>query len=648
MKNVTKDVSMQSELKDCSKVWQDFMPDVAWGTIWLFAGVVTGYVVVLTAALSGNLPYPVATVILGYLAFVSFTVLHEAGHGAIFRMGSPLKSLETVIGWMAILPYIILPYRFFQKIHDRHHAFTNDPDRDPDQFNFGDKWYQIVLAGLWMPFHYYRLSLTTYREIKSIRQTWPSTLIYLTIVTVGIVAIVQAGYSTELMYFGLVPATIAVFMLSIFFDYIPHHPHKSRSRYHDTRIYPSRFLNMLLLGQNYHLIHHMYPRLPWYTCQEVYARILPELEANNAPIEDVGGGPRPGFMASPATHQLIAGGARVNMLLPVKKVDRLCDDAVEVTFQLPLGERLKYRAGQYITVSKWLNGQQHTRCYSLCAAPGKNELKIGVRQTQGGLMSAYINQDLKKGDELIVEGPFGEFVYPSNIYPEAEALILVAGGSGITPNLAILETSLQHSETPVHLIYASRSRDSLMFSEQIEALKANYPTRLRVNYVLDQNEDDTLGICGQLSEALLQELVDFESVNEYYICGPEGLKDLVLDTLAKKRVQEKRIHVEQFVSSVTEPVGKQHSVSIQTQEGETHETNVASNQTILEVANATGISIPHACGNGTCGSCKCKVTSGSVALIGEEIPGITREEQDAGFTLACQARPQENLSIQTL
>ncbi|WP_197466109.1 fatty acid desaturase, partial [Oleiphilus sp. HI0080] len=95
----------------------------------------------------------------------------------------------------------------------------------------------------------------------AIRSTYKSTACYFTAVVSGLLILTALGYGFEIVAFVIIPNIIAVLALALFFDYIPHHPHKSRSRYHDTRIYPGTLLNVLLLGQNYHLIHHMYPRL---------------------------------------------------------------------------------------------------------------------------------------------------------------------------------------------------------------------------------------------------------------------------------------------------------------------------------------------------------------------------------------------------
>ena len=132
---------------------------------------------------------------------------------------------------------------------------------------------------------------------------------------------------------------------------------------------------------------------------------------------------------------------------------------------------------------------------------------------------------------------------------------------------------------------------------------------------------------------------------EYYICGPEGLKNTVVDSLKSFTVDSDRVHVEAFVSATTKPVGKLHTVDITLADGKQHVLNVASNQNVLEVAKAEGVMLPHACGNGTCGSCKLKVDSGEVADIADSIPGIVANEKAAGYTLACQCMPMSSIKL---
>ena len=187
-------------------VWQRALPKtIAWGTVLLFAGLVLGYVVTLFAVSQGALPYWFSTPICAYLAFACFTVLHDAGHGSIVPKGSKLKPLETILGWICAVPLLLVPYRAFQKIHDRHHAFTNDPDRDPDHFSFGDRWYQVILNCLFIPVQYHKLIFTRYRKMEVFRATYFSTFFYMSVVLLSIGFLFSAGYWKELLFLLLIP-----------------------------------------------------------------------------------------------------------------------------------------------------------------------------------------------------------------------------------------------------------------------------------------------------------------------------------------------------------------------------------------------------------------------------------------------------------
>ena len=646
---------MQKVTKNYTALWQGSMPNIAWGTLALLLMIVCGYILVVSSTLAGLISYPFASIICTYLCFASFTIQHDAGHGNIFKMGSALKPLENAIGWVASIPLLVSPYRLFKTIHDRHHAFTNDPERDPDHFSFGTKWYQILLNTYYMPLKYLIMALTTLRHIKIFRDTYISSALYLLLVLGSLAVLAFHGYTSEVFTFALIPTVITTFLLVIFFDYVPHHPHKSQGRYHNTRIYPSKILNILLLGQNYHLIHHMYPRLPWYTYQTVFYKILPDLEAHGAPIEYMTSDLIPSFMKSANTHNLQNGVRSVNMLLKVADIEALTEDSIAVSFALPVGEKLIFQAGQYITISKWLAGEQHTRCYSLCSSPHNALLRIAVRETHNGLVSTYINNELQVGNELIVQGPFGDFIYPPINPRHVQALVLIAGGSGITPILSILLSSLQQNDDmPIHLVYAARSADNIMFFDAIETLRCANPERLTVAYVVKDMDSHKLATVGRLNSALLEALLPMLGENadktqshatEFYVCGPEGLKNEALNALTANSIANERVHIEQFIPTITHPQGALHKIGITLKDGHKHVLNVASNQTVLEVAKANGVMLPHACGSGTCGTCKFKIDSGQTSDISDTIPGITADEQTAGFTLACQCKPQSDLVL---
>ena len=667
MTNLTNTTSVSFSYEDMPE-WQEATPAVAWGTITLFFSVLAGYAIVILSVLGGYLPHLAAVPICAYFAYACFTVLHDAGHGGVIEMGSRLKPFEDVMGWIASIPFIVVPYRFFQKIHDRHHAFTNDPDRDPDHYPFGDRWYQVALGCLWLPFEYYRLAFTQYRNVAVIRGTWKSSVVYLGVVSASIYALTIAGFGRELVYLLVLPAVIAVFALVLFFDYLPHHPRTSRGRYQDTRIYPSKLLNMILLGQNYHLIHHLYPRVPWYKYQGLYQRILPELEKQGAPIEDVvfNDTGRPKFLESKRASSLINNGSAVFHLLPVVAKQRFGDDAVMLRFELPDDEQLKFRPGQYLTLSKWLDGRYVSRCYSICSRPEDSFLEIGVRAVKQGVMSSYLVNDIKVGDAIIVEGPHGAFTL-NEAKNNNDHLMMVSGGSGITPVLSMLRCALESDERDsdvrsaqsIHFVHAARSIESMMFRDDILQLANKFPEQLKVSlffsrensHVLDEllesTPENVSAFSGRLDGLRITELFEPRRISALYVCGPDSMQLEVLRQAGLKGLNSKDIHSETFAQKEELPQGRTHQVEVAVL-GEHHDLAVAENQTLLNVALSQNVEMSYACRSGTCGSCKCKVVEGVFDRHHAGASGITEREQDEGYRLACQARPLSDAKVQAI
>ena len=89
---------------DFEEAWKDEIPEIAWGTVGLFFGILLGYAITIPIAFSGTLPYAVAALICGVLAFASFTVMHDAGHGGLIKIGSRFKFMEKWFGWVCVHP----------------------------------------------------------------------------------------------------------------------------------------------------------------------------------------------------------------------------------------------------------------------------------------------------------------------------------------------------------------------------------------------------------------------------------------------------------------------------------------------------------------------------------------------------------------
>lgn len=630
-----------------AKDWTDYSSGIAWGTVALSIGVSLAYIGLIAGIASDLISLPIGMLIATVIIYLGFTVAHEAGHGNISHEVTWMKPYERMLGWSMNLLFLVLPFGLFAKIHDYHHAFTNDPDRDPDHWVSGDTWIEASWRAATLPFNYLYLAATRFKNDPVISQTHKSSLAYYAITLPIMLGLVVAGLGLELLIIGIIPIFLVSFVLGMLFDWIPHKPSRQQGRYQNTRSYLFPGLKYLTLGQNYHHIHHLYPRVSWYHYQRVFNRIRPELEAKHAPIEHLFSKYLPRFGKSPYALEPSSIDGQHKLTLKVEKIQRETNSAVVISFAACNGKTIPFKAGQYVTVTKLIKGEPVTRCYSICESANSGKLSIGVKRVENGLLSTYLNKDLAVGDELTVSGPFGHFTFEPSKATSTKLLTLIAGGSGITPILSIAKTTLETCpDIIVKLIYANRSIVDVMFLRELNKISLEYPQRLHVTNIYEKPHVGWEGYTGYLNEEKLHDIVESHAEEDlFYICGPSAMKHIVVSTLSSLNIDSRRIFIEEFSQTVPKAEGPVHKVNIVLANGVSHELEVAENQTILQVATQEGIRIPYACGVGQCGCCMMQVTEGNSELASEETPGILPAELARGLTLACQCRPKSALSL---
>ncbi|MBN8686343.1 MAG: phenylacetate-CoA oxygenase/reductase subunit PaaK [Chitinophagales bacterium] len=344
--------------------------------------------------------------------------------------------------------------------------------------------------------------------------------------------------------------------------------------------------------------------------------------------------------------------------LSIKEIKKETADCVSVLFDVPenLKEDFQFSPGQSLTLRTSINGEDVRRSYSICSSPQENQLKVAIKKVEGGLFSGYANEQLKKGDILDVMSPAGRFNTP--MHPEHKKNYLAfAAGSGITPVISLIKTTLateKHSRFT--LVYGNRTRSSIIFFEELEALKNQYMNRFSLVHILSRERMDTGLNFGRISKEKLKELdrlEDFTGTDEFFICGPAEMIFTVKDYLEQQGVEKKKIHFELFNTSGTQEsgVGRQES-GVRSQEsgagsqitvkvdGRSFDVTIPFNsgQTILDAALQQGADLPYACKGGMCCTCKARLLEGEVSM--DVHWGLEEDEVEKGYILTCQSHPK--------
>lgn len=335
--------------------------------------------------------------------------------------------------------------------------------------------------------------------------------------------------------------------------------------------------------------------------------------------------------------------------LTVAKVEPETRDAVTITFAIPqtLQDAYRFRPGQHLTLKARLAGEELRRCYSICQSRTPGEISVAVKAIDGGRFSRYARDEIKQGMALEVMVPQGHFGYQ----PQAERAgryLAIAAGSGITPMLAIVSsTLLVEPQSHFTLIYGNRSSQSMMFRQALADLKDKYPQRLQLVNIFSQETLDSELLHGRIDGEKLHQLgktlIDFSLFDEAFICGPSAMMDDAELALKALGMPEKTIHLERFNTpgsavkrgSTVQAQGQKVTVR---QDGRDREiTLTADDESILDAALRQGADLPYACKGGVCATCKCKVLRGKVDMATNY--SLEPDELAAGYVLSCQALP---------
>jgi ring-1,2-phenylacetyl-CoA epoxidase subunit PaaE len=333
--------------------------------------------------------------------------------------------------------------------------------------------------------------------------------------------------------------------------------------------------------------------------------------------------------------------------LTVASVDRLCADAVAVTFEVPaeLTADYTFAPGQSVTLRRAVDGQDERRSYSICAPAGQPP-RIGVREVPGGALSGWLVNQVRPGDRVEVQPPSGAFT-PDLSVPGRHALI--AAGSGITPVLSITASALADEQSEATLVYGNRRADTVMFTDEIADLKDAHPVRLQLVHVLSREPQEVELFSGRLDAArlrrLLPALCDVASVDHWWLCGPYGMITDAAAVLAELGVPAERVHRELFYVEDIPPEPEQHAEPSLIEgceatiilDGRQTTAMIPAGTPVLDGAQRARPDLPFACKGGVCGTCRARLVSGEVRM--RRNFALEQAELDAGFVLTCQSLP---------
>jgi ring-1,2-phenylacetyl-CoA epoxidase subunit PaaE len=339
--------------------------------------------------------------------------------------------------------------------------------------------------------------------------------------------------------------------------------------------------------------------------------------------------------------------------LTVARVERETEDSVRVCLEVPpeLREQFRFLPGQHLPVQLVLSGSKVRRTYSICSAPGHWPLEIGIRVQPGGLFSEFVASKLSVGSVLEAMPPFGQF----HADPEAgsRTRVAFAAGSGITPILSILRTTLEtEPQSRFMLFYGNRRQRTTMFIEDLYALKNRFPERLQLFFLFSQEDQEFPVMRGRLDAEKVRELwaVFCSRVrpDEVFICGPGTMIDTVSTALTGLGMEPRSMHSERYgvprlrpSARVPAPVeGSEERVASVTVIMDGHQKTfdmAATSSNVVDAAAQHGIELPYSCKGGVCATCRTWLREGQVRMKANF--GLEPWEVEKGFVLACQSYP---------
>ncbi|AXY23546.1 3-ketosteroid-9-alpha-hydroxylase reductase subunit [Komagataeibacter saccharivorans] len=328
-------------------------------------------------------------------------------------------------------------------------------------------------------------------------------------------------------------------------------------------------------------------------------------------------------------------------------------DVRTFVFTAPQARLFSYAPGQFMTLTVMIDGQEINRCYTISSSPTRpNTLEITIKRVPGGVVSNWLHDNLHPGMEVRALGPMGDFTCAGS---RARKMLFLSGGSGITPMMSMSRAlSDMAADVDIMFVHAARSPRDRIFRHELAALEqANAHLRTVTLCEHDTPADRWDGYRGRLSASALELAVPDWREREVFVCGPAPFMDAVRNMLGQGGFDMTRHHEESFdfgtlvadepeiIEAIEELEAAQFSISFTKSQ---RDIQCGADTPVLSAARAAGMRLPASCAKGMCGTCKCRLVSGTVEM--KHDGGIRQREIDRGMILLCCAKPTSDLVIE--
>jgi len=310
------------------------------------------------------------------------------------------------------------------------------------------------------------------------------------------------------------------------------------------------------------------------------------------------------------------------------------------------GKEIHFKPGQFLTFIYNINGEEIRRGYSISSSPDVlPKLRVTIKKIEDGFVSDHIFDTLQKGEIINAVPPLGNFIVQPPIGKKRN-LFFFGAGSGITPLTSMIEYTLAHdTNAKIFLFYGNRDENSIIYKNLFDELLKKYPDNFYVHHILSQPKNIWNGTKGRItkefvSKILEENFTEEKDISDFYLCGPNGMMQNVIEALKEFGVDKKRIHREIYTTAVVdqnddaEDIAREVTIIFKDEE---HKLIVEPGVGILQTALGAGLDLPNSCQYGSCATCRAKLLSGQLKLIDQT--ALSDEEIEKGYCLTCVGYP---------